>query len=356
MLPLDMLTENFTKETLLKPVKSMMFAAGLVAAAVVTPALAQNNVTLTASSWLSPTHTLSVTQAKWCEEVAKATAQRVKCNILPKPVSAPPGTFDAVRDGLADISFTVHGYTPGRFVLGQMAELPFLGDFSEATSVAYQRVYDKHLAKANEHKGIKVIAVFTHGPGMILNTKRSVNAPADMQGLKFRVGGGMVNEIGKALGMNVTLKPAPESYELLSSGVMDGVLFPAESVESFRLDKLIKHRTVFPGGLYNTSFVFMMNEAAWNKIGKDDQAAITKLSGEAAARMFGRGWDGVDRRSVALMQANNVTTVQANAAFVKEVKDKVGALEAKWAKDAAAKGVANPEAILKEFRAEISKN
>lgn len=317
---------------------------------------AQNNVTLTASAWLGPNHTLTMSQMKWCEEVAKVTSNRVKCNHLPKPASAPPGTFDAVRDGLADLSFTVHGYTPGRFTFGKLAEFPFLGDSAESNSVAYQRMYDKHLAKFNEHKGVKVISVFTHGPGMIFNTKRAIAAPADLQGLKFRVGGGVVNDIGKALSMNVTLKPAPESYELLSSGVMDGVLFPAESVEAFRLDKLVKHRTTFPGGLYNTSFVFMMNEAAWAKIGKDDQAAITKLSGEYAARLFGRGWDSVDRRGVALMQANNVVNTVASAAFIKEVKDKSAMLEGDWVKQAAAKGLTNAEQVLKEFRAEIAKN
>ena len=332
--------------------------AGLMVAGLVvgSSALAQNQVTLTASNWLAPTHTLSMTQAKWCDEVTKATSSRVKCNILPKAVAAPPGTFDAVRDGLADLAYTVHGYTPGRFLMTQMAELAFLGDNAEATSVAYQRVYERHMAALNEHKGVKVIAVFTHGPGNIFNTKKSIQSTADLQGLKFRVGGGMVNEIGKSLGMNVTLKPAPESYELLSSGVMDGVLFPSESVEAFKLDKLVKHRTSFAGGLYNTSFVFMMNEATWAKIGKDDQAAITKLSGEYAARLFGRGWDSVDRRGIALMQANNVQQVVASAAFVKEVKEKTGLLEGKWAKDSGAKGLANPEQVLKEFRAEIAKN
>jgi TRAP-type transport system periplasmic protein len=338
--------------------KKSVFSIACLAVLGASPfaAMAQNQVTLTASSWVGATHILSQSQAKWCEEVSKATATRVKCNILPKSVTAPPGTFDAVRDGLADLSFTVHGYTPGRFLMGQLAELPFLGDNAEATSVAYNRVYEKHLAKVGEHKGVKTLAVFTHGPGMIFNTKKSIAAASDLQGLKFRVGGGMVNEIGKSLSMNLTLKPAPESYELLSSGVMDGVLFPAESVESFRLDKLVKHRTTFPGGLYNTSFVFMMNEAAWNKIGKEDQAAITKLSGEYAARLFGRGWDGVDRRSIALMQANNVQAVQASPAFIKEVKDKTDLLEAKWVTDATAKGLVNAAAVVKEFRAEIAKN
>jgi TRAP-type C4-dicarboxylate transport system substrate-binding protein len=335
-----------------KTIVTAVFGAGLLSAAG-----AQAQIVLTTSSWLPPTHTLTLSQAKWCEEVAAATSSRVKCNLLPKPVVAAPGTFDAVRDGLADLSYSVHGYTPGRYVFTQMAELPFLGDSAEATSIAYQRMWDKHLSKAPaEHKGLKVIAVFTHGPGIVFNTKKPIGSLADLQGLKFRVGGGMVNEIGKALGANITLKPAPESYELLSSGVMDGTWFPAESVESFKIDKVIKHKTTFPGGLYNTSFALVMNEGTWNRIAKADQEAITKLSGEHAARLFGRGWDTVDRRANAFMQTAGVVNTVASKAFVDEIRAKTLPLEQKWIADAKAKGLPNAEQVLKEFRAEIAKH
>ena len=113
--------------------------------------------------------------------------------------------------------------------------------------MAFQRIYAKYPAIADEHKGVKVLAVFTHGPGMVFNTKQPITKVDDLPGLKFRVGGGMVNEITKALGMNVTLKPAPESYELLSTGVMDGTLFPAESVRVFKIDKVVKYAHHLPG-------------------------------------------------------------------------------------------------------------
>ena len=168
-------------------------AAGgsLLALAAAAPA----QTVLTASSWLAPTHTLSETQKEWCAELEKKTTGKVKCNILPRAVSAPPGTFDAVRNGLADLSFTVQGYTPGRFVTTQMAEVAFLGNQSESTSVAFQRMYAKYPAIAAEHQGVKVLAVFTHGPGIVFNTKRPIAKAEDLSGLKFRVGGGMVNEI-----------------------------------------------------------------------------------------------------------------------------------------------------------------
>jgi TRAP-type transport system periplasmic protein len=316
---------------------------------------AQAQTVITASSWLPPTHSLSMAQKEWCDLLEKNTAGKMKCNILPRAVSAPPGTFDAVKNGLADISFSVQGYTPGRYIHTQMAELPFLGNYSEPISVAYNKVAMKNPQFAAEHQGMKVIAFFTHGPGIVFNTKRPITKVEDLAGLKFRVGGGMVNEISKTLGMNVTLKPAPESFELLNSGVMDGTLFPAESTESFRIDKIIKHATTFPGGLYNTSFAFVMNQGKYDKLSAAEKKAVDAISGEVAARIYGRGWDKVDRRATALMQANNVLITKADAKFVADVKAKTASLEGKWIADAEAKGLKNAKAVLAEFRAEIAK-
>ena len=309
----------------------------------------------TVSSWLPPTHTLSMAQKEWCDLIEKNTSGKLKCNILPRGVSAAPGTYDAVKNGLVDISYTVHGYTPGRFVYTQMAEFPFLGNTSEPISVAFNKVAMKNPQFVAEHQGVKVLSFFTHGPGIVFNTKKPIEKVDDLSGLKFRVGGGMVNEVSKALAMNVTLKPAPDSYELLSGGVMDGTLFPAESTESFKIDKIIKYATTFPGGLYNTSFVFMMNQAKYDKLSADEKKAVDAISGESAARLFGRGWDKVDLRALALMQANGVKISKADAKFVADVKSKTSGLEAKWVSDAQAKGLPSAAKVLAEFRAEIAR-
>ena len=317
--------------------------------------VAHAQTVLTVSSWLPPTHTASMAQKEWCDLLTDNTKGRIKCNILPRGVTPAPGTYDAIKNGLADLSYTVHGYTPGRFVMTQMTELPFLGNSAETISVALSRVSSKHPEFAAEHQGVKVLTLFSHGPGIVFNTKRPIAKTDDLSGLKFRVGGGMVNEMSKALGMNVTLKPAPDSYELLSSGVMDGTLFPAESTESFKIDKIIKHATTFPGGLYNTSFVFMMNQAKYDKLSAEDKKAVDAISGETAARIFGRGWDKVDRRAFGLMQANGVQVTKADAKFVADIKAKTAPLEQGWVKAAEDKGLKNAAKVLGEFRAEIAK-
>jgi TRAP-type C4-dicarboxylate transport system substrate-binding protein len=331
------------------------FTLGALAAALTllgTPAGAQ--VTLNVNTWVPPSHLLVAdVLMPYCKDVEAVTQGRVRCNLLAKAVAAPPQTFDAVKDGLADVSFVVPGYTPGRFTLTDAPEFPFMGDTSEALSVAYQRVYGKMLAKFDEFKGVHVLAVFTHGPGQIYNTKRAVASLKDLEGLKIRVGGGLVNEVAKVLGTVPMLKPAPESYELLSQGVADGLFFPKESPLSFKLVPLIKHVTYIPGGLYNTSFAHVMNEAKWKQISEADRAAIAKLSGEALARRTGKAWDATDARGEKAVRDGNIPIVVADAKFVAEIKAKTSGLRQAWVERAKAKG-AEGEAILAALQAELA--
>jgi TRAP-type C4-dicarboxylate transport system substrate-binding protein len=321
--------------------------------AVAAPALAQTT-TLTMSSWVSPQHHLtSVVLQGWANEVEKATGGRVKLTMLPKHPSAPPGTFDAVRDGLVDVSYVTASYTPARHILPLMAELPGAGDTALVNSVAYSRIYWKHFHAVGEYKGVKQLGVFTHGPGQMF-TKRPVNGIADVQGLKIRTGGGIAEKVAKALGASAFVKPAPESYELLKGGVADGVFFPFESIISFKLDTVIEQATVFPGGMYSSAFGFFMNEDKWNKLSKEDQAAIEKVSGEHLARLAGRSWDEADAKGLDALKKSGVKIVTADAAFSAEVAKRSAPIVEEWIKSASAKGV-DAAKILGEFRAELKK-
>ena len=330
----------------------VLTALALIGAAAA-PALAQTT-TLTMSSWVSPQHHLtSVVLQGWANEVEKATGGRVKLTMLPKHPSAPPGTFDAVRDGLVDVSYVTASYTPARHILPLMAELPGAGDTALVNSVAYSRIYWKYFHAVGEYKGVKQLGVFTHGPGQMF-TKRPVNGIADVQGLKIRTGGGIAEKVAKALGASAFVKPAPESYELLKGGVADGVFFPFESIISFKLDTVIEQATVFPGGMYSSAFGFFMNEDKWNKLSKEDQAAIEKVSGEHLARLAGRSWDEADAKGLDALKKSGVKIVTADAAFAAEVAKRSAPIVEEWIKSASAKGV-DAAKILTEFRAELKK-
>jgi TRAP-type C4-dicarboxylate transport system substrate-binding protein len=200
---------------------------------------------------------------------------------------------------------------------------------------------------------VKLLAVWTHGPGQMF-TKKPIKSLDDFKNLKIRTGGGIAEATANALGASAFVKPAPESYELLNSGVADGVFFPFESIVSFKLDKLIGQATVFPGGLYSSAFGFFMNEDKWNKLAKQDQAIITKHAGEYAARSNGQSWDKADQVGLAALKAAGANVVTADAAMRAEAQKRAGPIIDDWVKKASAK-VPNARQILDEFHAELKK-
>src|SRR5678809_112396 len=187
--------------------------------------------------------------------------------------------------------------------------------------------------KYGEYKGVHLLAVWTHGPGQMFTTKQ-INSLDDFKNLKIRTGGGISEKVITALGGSPFFKPAPESYELLNSGVADGVFFPLESIVSFKLDKVIGQGTIFPGGLYSSAFGFFMNEDKWNKLSKDDQAIITKHAGEYAARSNGQSWDKADQVGLNALKAAGARIITASAAMQSEAKKRSAPIIDEWIKQA----------------------
>ncbi|HZV93969.1 MAG TPA: TRAP transporter substrate-binding protein [Caldimonas sp.] len=334
--------------------RTLLLGAAAIAAAP-RVVLAASTTTLTMSSWVGPNHLLTrdVLQG-WATSVEKATNGRVKFEMLAKHPSSPPGTFDAVRDDLVDVSYVTASYTPARHPLPLLAELPGAGATAEINSVAYSRIHWKYLEAAHEYKEVKLLGVFTHGPGQMFMVKKPIHAVADLAGLKIRTGGGIAEAVARALGASPFVKPAPESYELLSSGIADGTFFPSESIKSFNLDKVVKYATFFPGGLYSSAFGFFMNLDKWNKLPKQDQDAITSVSGEVLARMAGKAWDAADKVGLAAMKAAGVQITEASPQFIADEHRLTAPLVDKWIKSADAKGIDGAK-VYAAFHEELKK-
>jgi len=334
-----------------KTLATIVIAGAALAAAL--PAQAQKKVELTVSSWLPPTHAVVADFIMpWAKEIEQATDGRVTLRLLPKPVTNPAGHFDAVRDGLVDISFISHAYYPGRFQLTKFAVMPFSGNTATSRSIAAWDTYEKYLLPADEHKGVRLLGIYAHGPGIAFTTSRPLANIDAFQGLKVRVGGGMAADVAKAIGAIPIAKPAPESYELLSTGVVDGVFFPAESLVSFKLDGIIKNATVFPGGLYSDSHAVIMNRDAFARLSRQDQDALLKLSGRHLAELAGKAWDKHDAEAHKVLNGGGIQVVHADPALVAAVRERTQGFEQAWLDAAAAKGIDGP-AALAAFRAEI---
>ena len=337
------------------PLRRAAIAGGMLAAGLLASVPAQADTTLTLNGWAGPSHLLtSEILLGWAKEVEKASNGRIKYSLLPKAPAAPSGTVDAIMNGLADVSYISHGLHPGRFTLTKVVEFPQMGSTGEINSVVYQRLHEKYLAQAGEHKGVKVLTLFTHGPGNIFTTKKQVLKTADLAGMKLRVGGGALSELMAALGATPVVRSASENYELLSNGVVDGTLTPDETIVSFKTEKIIRYGTRVPGGLYTLSFAVIMNEKTFNSLPKQDQDVINSLSGERYARLSGKAWDDKDKVGLDGMQKAGVQIVNADPALVAAIRDKAKPIEEAFFKLAREKGVDGAK-VLAEFREETRK-
>lgn len=338
---------------MIKKLLPIAAAAALALVAGLAPAPAAHAQTvLRFSNWIPPTHPISKEVIEvWARQVEEATKGGVKVQVIP-PLGGPPGHYDMVRNGTADLAFVVPSYTENRFVLTRGPEMPFYAADSTSASTAYWDMHAKHFAKVGEAQGVKVISVWVHGPGQFFTTSRKINSIDDFKGLKIRTAGGITNEVVKALGAEPFFAPAPQSYEVLSKGVADGIVFPLESIPGFKVEKAIKHALIVPGGMYRVSHSILMNEARWNALTAEQKAAIEKVSGRALAELAGGVWDKYDQEAIGVMKANGAEFTIASGQLLADIRARLGGLEAQWIEQAKGKGI-DAAAVLKEFKSTV---
>ncbi len=287
-------------------------AAGVTAAAM-TASAAWAEVELTYSSWLPWSHPVNeAIYIPWMEAIEAESEARIKFKRLPKPVASPPAHLDAIRTGQADVAFSVHGYSRNQFTPYLFGEFPFLGDSAEATSIAFQRTHDKFMGDMDLYKGVHLIGVNLHGPGQVHHSKMNMSSPADFEGQKFRTGGPIPLAMVEAWGGVSIRQPAPKSFEILSSGIADGITFPFESLPSFKITELVPYTTTMPGGWYNSSHYLVMNKRKYDSLSDEDKAVIDKFSGEAFAALAGAGWDTINANGLKVATEAGNSIVEAS--------------------------------------------
>jgi len=335
--------------------KLLMTIAALAAGAFTATAVHAQNVTWRLSNWLPPNHPISTQILQpWADAVAAATQGRVKIQLLPA-LGRPPAHFDLVRDGVADVALSVQAYTADRFPTAYGMTFPGYADDAETASVAYWRTHQAYFKKLDEFKGVHLAGLYTHGPAhFFTRAAKPVARLSDLRGMRLRASGGIVQDISERLGVVPQFAPASEAYELLSRGVVDGVMFNSDSVESFRLLSLLKHAYVIPGGLYRDTHYLIINQNAYNKLSAADRAAVDSVSGETYARMAGQAWDRVDAHAWEEMRKANYTVVTASPTDLVRLRAEGDALRDGWLARVKALGI-DGQAALDMFKAEIAK-
>lgn len=229
----------------------------------------------------------------WERAVEEQSGGRIDVTIFPaQTLGKAPQGYDNARTGVADIAWTVQGYTAGRFPLSHIVELPGLFDTAAVGSCAFQKLYDSG-ALDEEYADTHVLFVHTHGPGHLHTRERPVTRLADLKGLKIRHPTVVIGKLLEELGAEPVGMPAPQIYEAMQRGTIDGYMLPWEAVDGFRTYEVSDNHTEF--GFYALAFVLTMNKARYESLPADLKAVMDANSGLPWAIRAGQGFDEGDR-------------------------------------------------------------
>jgi len=291
----------------------------------------------------------------WADSVEEASGGRIKIDRYPSMQlgGKPPELMDQAIDGVADIVWTVVGYTPGRYPSTEVFELPFMMTNARAVSHAYWEMFEKHM-KDTEFKDVKILGTWVHGPGMI-HTADPVETPDDLQGMKIRGGSRSVNSLLTQLGATPVGMPVPAVPEGLSKGVIDGTTIPWEVTAALKVPELVENHTEFTGkALYTLTFVLAMNKEKFDSLPADLQKVIDDNSGLQFSVFAGGTQADSDgpSREMALDLGNNVITLDADQTA--EWRELSQPIYDKWLADMTEKGK-DGQALLEEAQMLIEK-
>ncbi|MDO9438721.1 TRAP transporter substrate-binding protein [Hydrogenophaga sp.] len=337
--------------------RTAVLALGAIAAATLAgQALAQQTVTLRLHQMLPAQATIPARAiVPWAQKVEAESGGRIKVQLFHAMSlgGAPPQLFDQARDGVVDLTWTVLGYTPGRFNKSEVFELPFMSGSAEESSRAFQEYVEKYAA--DEFSSVKLLAVHTHGPGLF-HTKTPVTGLESLRGMKVRGGSRVINNMLTKLGATPVGMPVPAVTDALSKGTIEGTTIPWEVTPSLKVTELVKNHTTFAGkqGLYTQTFAFSMNKASYEKLPPDLKAVIDKNSGMETAALFGRAMDEGDKigHDIAVKAKNNI--VALDAAETQRWRRTAATVETDWIAEMKGKNIDGAK-LVSEARALIAK-
>jgi TRAP-type C4-dicarboxylate transport system substrate-binding protein len=322
-------------------------AFGLMA----TTAMAQD-VTLRMHQFLPPQANVpKLILDVWADKIEADSDGRIKIERYPSMQlgGKPPELMDQAIDGVADIVWTVVGYTPGRYPSTEVFELPFIMTNSRAASSAYWQMFETHM-KDTEFKDVHILGTWVHGPGMI-HVNKEVKTPADMEGLKIRGGSRLVNQLLEKMGSTPVGMPVPAVPEGLSKGVIDGTTIPWEVTAALKIPELVGHHTEFEGNaLYVLGFVLAMNLNRYDGLPDDLRKILDDNSGLEFSIFAGGTQSDSDgpARQAAVDRGNNIVTVGGDDLIAWQ--EAAQPIYADWIADMDSKGI-DGQALIDEAKA-----
>jgi tripartite ATP-independent transporter DctP family solute receptor len=316
--------------------------AGAAMFAAVTGTASAQNVTLRSTD-IHPTDYPTVEAVRHISKLLEErTKGRIKINVFHSAqLGNEKDTIEQTRFGVIDLNRINMAPFNNLIPATNVPSLPFI-----FRSVAHMRtvmdgpIGDGILKEFEKHDLIG-LAFYDSGSRSFYNSKRPINTPADMKGLKIRVQqSDMFVALVSALGANATPMAFGEVYSALQTGVIDGAENNWPSFESTKHYEVSKFYSLTEHSL--SPEVLVMSKRSFDKLSKEDQEIMKAAAKESVAKMR-ELWDAREKASEAKVKAGGAVI---NAIEKQPFIDAMKPVYDKFVTDAALKGlVANIQAV-----------
>jgi len=304
---------------------------GATAAVLALPATAQDKFEVKVAEFVGAQHFMTKWLVGWGEKLEKASNGRLVFKHFPgAQMAPPPAHYDLARTGQADVSWFLHGGTPGRFPLTELISLPYMAGSAEiGTKVLNDQQLRSRYLDA-EHRGVKVLLLLTHQPGNVHTTKKPIRSADDMKGLRIRFAAPTIRDFVSALGGTAVGVQPGEQLEMLQKGTLDGTFIDYGGAGiAFKMGGTIKYSTEMYS--YVSSFGVAMNPEFYKKLPADLRKLVDQ-SMSGVEKEVGEGWDALDAIGKKLLVeggAEPIRLSKAEDARFRKVGDQVTAARIK---------------------------
>jgi TRAP-type C4-dicarboxylate transport system substrate-binding protein len=271
--------------------RKLLAAAALLS--VSAPAMAQDKFEVKVAEFVGAQHFMTKWLIGWGEKLEKASNGRLVFKHFPNAqMAATPAHYDLARTGQADVSWFLHGGTPGRFPLTEISHLPYMVGSAEIGTKVLNDAGLRAKYLDAEHKGVKVLMLFTHQPGNVHTTKKPIRTADDMKGLRIRFSSPTIKDFVAALGGTAVGVQPNEQLEQLQKGTLDGTFIDYGGAGvAFKMGGTLKYSTEMYS--YVSSFGVAMNPEFYNKLPADLKKLVDE-SVKGVEKEVGEGWDALD--------------------------------------------------------------
>jgi TRAP-type C4-dicarboxylate transport system substrate-binding protein len=287
----------------------------------------------------SPKHTMQQKVFEpWAEKISELTQGKVKVTFYPGgALGKATDHYELAEKGIADIVFVLQDYTPGRFPMTSVFELPFMVPSAEKTARAMWKTYEKFPEFQKEYDKVKVLALFCHDGGHFNTVKKPIRSLKDLKGMKFRTASPHVTEALKIFGAVPVNMPVTETYTALERGVVGGTVLPWEGNFIFKLAELLKYGTEVD--FYTMTMMVVMNKSKWNSLPADVKKVIDDTSGMILSEQAGRVYDEVRPFMKEQCLKKGMELVSLEPAEKEKLEALTLPLRNEWIKDMESKGL-----------------